>query len=57
MPLTNPQIEQLANEIEQNLDDPTLQLIATDLGVNLPNLTIGATTLKDRALAFILRGK
>lgn len=53
MPLTNPQIEELADAIDQNLDDNTLLLYATDLGVNLANLAVGVGTLRQRAVAFI----
>ena len=54
MPLTNPQIEELADAIEQNLDDNTLLLYATDLGINLASLTVGVGTLRQRAVAFIM---
>ncbi len=53
MPLTATQIDELADELTDNLDDPTLQLYASDLGVDLPKLSVGAATLKQRALAFI----
>jgi hypothetical protein len=53
MPLTDPQIEELADAIEQHLDDNTLLLYATDLGVPLANQTVGVRTLRERAVGFI----
>src|SRR4029453_4249866 len=53
MPLTDAQITELADELNQHFDDGRLQLLATDLGVTLANLTIGVATLRERAVLFI----
>lgn len=53
MPLTNSQIEELADELHQNLDGDRLELLATDLGVNLANLTMGVAAVRERAIVFI----
>src|SRR5688572_14707625 len=52
MPLTAPQIVQLAIEIHQQVDLASLVLLAQDLGVNLPNLAPDGS-VRDRALALI----
>ncbi|MBV5275725.1 MAG: hypothetical protein JZU52_19505 [Lamprocystis purpurea] len=53
MNLTNPQIDELADELDQHSDDGRLQLMATDLGVNWANLTNGITPFRERAATLI----
>lgn len=53
MSLTEDQINQLADELDQQSDDVRLQLIATDLGVNWANLTSGVTPFQARAATLI----
>jgi hypothetical protein len=52
MPLTGPEVNRLVDELYTNSDDPTLQLIASDLGINLPNLA-PMGTFKERAFTLI----
>lgn len=53
MALTNTQIDQLADELDQQSDDSRLQLIAADLGVNWANLTNGVVPFRERAAMLI----
>jgi len=53
MPLTDPQINDLADGLDRHFDDGRLLLLATDLGVALAKLTIGLSSLRERAIVFI----
>lgn len=51
--LTEPQIQELADELDAQCDDAKLQLISTDLGINWANLTGGVQPFRERALKLV----